>query len=471
MVAVERARRAARIDPVAVADAGAVVARGQRQVPGAAERQRVGGERAPRADRAVEADARVRVQHAGAGHRAIRVEAAQLRRLREPDAAAVVGAAGGELMMHAPRRAEPRQLSRCAAVVLRRVGPVEQAVVGPGGLVERRLVDVGVERAGGHAAVVEIARQRQRRADAPLGRDVEEGGAVAGLVGRGIDAGVVALEKALLLQAVAGQRVVGVREGDLEIALHVVPAGVAQQLAHGGGRVTAPAVLAEQVARDVPVQPRGLRPAMLELERAPRGAAQHGLDAGTGIAAPVLGVDRERAAERVQPEQRVRAGHQRDRRHGDARDQIPAHHVPERLVQPDAVHVDRQPLRRAEQRRRGVAAVVDVGLERVALHLVDVHTGEASVQEVGEVERAARRDVAPDRGLNRRRNVGEPQIDARQRRRPDHLDLEHQRFRRRRMLGRLRGGDDCLRRDARRGDRRQQGEARRHVTHDGMIGA
>ena len=59
-------------------------------------------------------------------------------------------------------------------------------------------------------------------------------------------------------------------------------------------------------------------------------------------------------------------------RDGDARDQIPADHLAERLVQPHAVHVDRQALRRAEQRRRGVAAIVHVGLERVVLHLVDV---------------------------------------------------------------------------------------------------
>ena len=91
----------------------------------------------------------------------------------------------------------------------------------------------------------------------------------------------------------------------------------------------------------------------------------------------VLGLDRQRAAERVEPEQRIRPRHQRNLRDGDARDQVPTHHVAERLVQPDAVHVDRKALRRAEQRRGGVAAVIHVRLERVALDFVDVDAVEA----------------------------------------------------------------------------------------------
>ena len=46
-------------------------------------------------------------------------------------------------------------------------------------------------------------------------------------------------------------------------------------------------------------------------------------------------------------------------------DQIPAHHVAERLILPHAVHIDRDALGRSEQRRSGVAAEIHVGLERV----------------------------------------------------------------------------------------------------------
>ena len=75
-------------------------------------------------------------------------------------------------------------------------------------------------------------------------------------------------------------------------------------------------------------------------------------------AAAVFGLQGQRSAERVQPEQRVRARHQRHFRNGDSRDEVPAHHVAERLIEPDSVHVDRDALRRAEQRRGGVAAIV-----------------------------------------------------------------------------------------------------------------
>ena len=320
-------------------------------------------------------------------------------------------------------------------------------------LVERVYVDVGVERVRVEVAIVDVARPRERRAGAVLRGDVDERPMIVRLVRRRVDAGVVLLDEPLILQAVSRERGVRVRQRDLQVGLRIVPADVAEQLADGGRRVDAPAVLGEQVAREVPVQAAGVRAAVRELDRAPRVAAVDRLDAGAGIAASVLRADRERAAQRVEPEERIRSRHQRDLRDRHSRNQIPAHDVAERLVQPHAVHIDREPLLRAEQRRRGVAAVVDVGLKRVALHFVHVHAGEAPVQEVGEVERAAGLDVAPDRRLNRRGNVGEEKVYSRQRRRADHLDLERQRFLRRRRGRRLRkggsqdGGEELCRND------------------------
>ena len=113
----------------------------------------------------------------------------------------------------------------------------------------------------------------------------------------------------------------------------------------------------------------------------------------TRIGSAVLRADRQRTAQRIAPEQRVRARHQRRRPDRGGGDQIPADHIAERLVHAYAVEVDGQALRRAEQRRGGEAAIIDVGLQRIALHLVDEHAPGQSAQIVGQVQRMAARDL------------------------------------------------------------------------------
>ena len=132
---------------------------------------------------------------------------------------------------------------------------------------------------------------------------------------------------------------------------------------------------------------------------------------------------------------------------GQPRNEIPAHDVAKRLIEADAVHVDGQALRRAEQRRRGVAAIVDVRLKRIALNLVDVHAVEAAVQEVGEVEGAAALDRFTGRDLHRRRDLFDRQIDPHQRRGLDHGHRKYRLRERRRLRWGLRG---CLRLQAHR---------------------
>ncbi len=93
-------------------------------------------------------------------------------------------------------------------------------------------------------------------------------------------------------------------------------------------------------------------------------------------------------------EQRVRSRHEIHAVDRALRDQRPVHRVAERLVEADAVLVDRETLRQAEQRRADEAAVLHVGLQRVALHLVDEHAAQGAVHEIGEIERA----LLPDLG-------------------------------------------------------------------------
>src|SRR5262249_16424938 len=79
---------------------------------------------------------------------------------------------------------------------------------------------------------------------------------------------------------------------------------------------------------------------------------------------------------------------------------------------------------RAEQRRCRVAAIVQVGLVRIALNFVDVHPVEASVQEVGKVKGTAVFDIADVSGLHGKGDLRRGKSGTRKRRSPhdDYLD-------------------------------------------------
>ena len=161
---------------------------------------------------------------------------------------------------------------------------------------------------------------------------------------------------------------------------------------------------------------------MLELGGASGVAAQRGFQRGAGRAAAVLGLHRQRPTQGVEAKQRIRAGHQGHRRNRAARNQVPAHHVAEGLVHAHAVHVHRQALRRAQQRRGGVAPVAHIHLKRIALRFVDMHAAEAAVHELAQLQRAAARDVGAGGALHRRGDFVARLADAGQRCAADDFD-------------------------------------------------
>ena len=230
------------------------------------------------------------------------------------------------------------------------------------------------------------------------------------------------VEEADLLQAVAGQFVVRVARRHRELGLPATPARASRR----------PAVRPMASPRASRLRRRRCRPGTsryvsrpscppCSISRSRRTLLPYVACTVVPWNAPaVLGLHRQRATQRVQPEERVRPWHQRRRGDRHPRNQIPADHVTERLVQADAVHVDGEALRRAEQRRRRVATVIDVGLKRVALDLIDVHAVEAAVEKVREVEGAAVRELAVGGHLDGRRHLRDRHLDAGERRRADH---------------------------------------------------
>ena len=183
----------------------------------------------------------------------------------------------------------------------------------------------------------------------------------------------------------------------------------------------APAVLAEPVAADIPAQ-RAVVAAVLKLEIAAPEAAAGQFHLAARLAEAALGTDGERAAQRIQAEQRVRAGHQFHAGNRRMRQQFPVDRVAEGLVDAHAVDIDRQALRRAEQRRGGEAAVIEIDLEGIALDLVHVDAGQLARHEFGQVEAFLLFELAAADRLHIGRHLPARNAEAGQRRVADHLD-------------------------------------------------
>src|SRR5690606_15828206 len=84
--------------------------------------------------------------------------------------------------------------------------------------------------------------------------------------------------------------------------------------------------------------------------------------------------------------------------------------------------IDGDALRQAEQRRADEAAVLEIGLQRVVLRLVDENAREIAPHEVGEIERGAALEILGGRALHVRRDP--IRVEQRtERRRADDLDL------------------------------------------------
>ena len=118
----------------------------------------------------------------------------------------------------------------------------------------------------------------------------------------------------------------------------------------------------------------------------------------------VLHLDRDRAAERIESENRVAREHVEpvDR---PLRDEVPVHRVAEGLVDAHAVLVDRQALRHADHGRSLKAAVLHVGLERVPRGVIDVDARHPLQQRVREARRFRRVEILGRQGHGIRRHL------------------------------------------------------------------
>ena len=219
----------------------------------------------------------------------------------------------------------------------------------------------------------------------------------------------------------AFEPVVGGREADVDVVALGLVADLAEELRDPARVVLGPAVVLGDVAGDV-VVPGARHASLLDLqgEAAERPARE--LDRATGKLAPALRVDREGAAQRVEPEQRVRAGDELDAGDRRLRQQIPVDDIAERLVDAHAVLEHRQPLGHADEGRGREPAEADVGLVGISLGGIDGDAGRVVLEEFREASRSLLAEVLAAVNLDVGGNVLQRGAEARKRRRPDHLD-------------------------------------------------
>ena len=173
-------------------------------------------------------------------------------------------------------------------------------------------------------------------------------------------------------RAVADEPPKASSQADAEHVHALTPFHIAEELTESRRRMIPPAVFGQGV-RGQEVADVLSGAAARELDRLPTERSPHQPTGVAGVRKARLGLERQGAAKRVQPKQRIRAWNDigtGDRVH---RNQIPVDGVTEWLVGAHAVEIDRHALRQAEQRRDREAAKLHIGLERIVLGFVEVN--------------------------------------------------------------------------------------------------
>ena len=138
----------------------------------------------------------------------------------------------------------------------------------------------------------------------------------------------------------------------------------------------------ERKARRIAAAPSTARRVLAGVEPATTKRLSNAARAAAIVGAP-LRVDGERPAERVQAEGGIRARQDLHAGDGRLRNQIPVHDIAERLVDAHAVLEYRNALRKPEHGRCCEPAEVHVGLEGIALRVIDRDAGGILLEEIG----------------------------------------------------------------------------------------
>src|SRR5271167_650241 len=179
----------------------------------------------------------------------------------------------------------------------------------------------------------------------------------------GIDARPVLVEHLHRRCGSSTESVVGAGEGDMELSLVAAGSQVSVNAPQCRWGIIAPATVVNRVGRDIAGQVSNLAAGFDGRAYPIVGtAAYFGIDAMIGKA--ILHLERERAANRVEAEDRI-AGNKRELIDSSLRDKVPIDDITEDLVDAHPILVDGKSLRRADHRRSSKATVIEIELKLV----------------------------------------------------------------------------------------------------------
>jgi hypothetical protein len=151
----------------------------------------------------------------------------------------------------------------------------------------------------------------------------------------------------------------------MNLCVGALPAEIAVEAAEPRRRLVAPPIVLQTFTRQIE-RPLPLPDAVLQRPADAAIGAARCVRLETLIGKAILHLEAHGAAERVEAEGRI-VGPDVGTADRDSRDHVPVDGVAEGLVDADAVHVDREPLRRALQRRGHETAIAQILEQTVAL--------------------------------------------------------------------------------------------------------
>ena len=176
---------------------------------------------------------------------------------------------------------------------------------------------------------------------------IEQTAAIFGLVVKGIPGTRIDVVQALVQQAVADQVAAPVGVAQCPGRIAHVATQLEKHVAQMAWRALAPAVFVKPGARHIPVPAVGPTSTVAELDAFAPKAANGGIDFRARMCQTGLSAQHQGAAQRVQAIERVGTRDQGHICNGHFRDQIPVHHIAQRLVHAHAIDVNRETLGRA----------------------------------------------------------------------------------------------------------------------------
>ena len=186
----------------------------------------------------------------------------------------------------------------------------------------------------------------------------------------------------------ATERCVGKRHRKFErvFALVAAPTGFFEKLFHIGTRVVAVAVLPIDIAcKKIIGVVRGIDPTFFKSQLDSVVRTQGRAEAGACVGFAIFGFHHQSTAQRVEPKNRVGAGHQLQLGHRVGGNQIPVDHRAKGLIHANAIKINRHPHRRTQQRRGLKPSVVHIVLIGITRAIAQTDRAQVVVDQVGQV--------------------------------------------------------------------------------------